>query len=167
MLVSGIDMRSRGAKAHGDAMSAQDLLETGWVSTPAAIGADGNWKAGLPLACMANFDVPGLVKVLWDRQGRLRRWSLGAREYFGWDAEDVLDRPVAALPFLGPREQRTLRRALLDVTASRSDRIKIALSHRAKDGTLLACWWSNYAMADSDRKVVLVLSYVHTAERLL
>ena len=120
-----------------------------------------------------HLDNAPIAVIEWDAAFRVRRWSRGAEELFGWSSADVLDRPLDRLPLVHPDDADDVR-ALGTRLADGSQRHSLSENRNLRrDGRELTCAWINSAQRDPTGRVVSVLSFAHdlterdTAARVL
>lgn len=99
--------------------------------------------------------------IEWDAAFRVRRWSRGAEELFGWAAGDVLGRPLDRLPLVHPDDAENVRELATRLTDGTMRHSISENRNLRRDGREVTCAWINSAQRDAAGRVVSVLSFAH------
>ena len=108
-----------------------------------------------------HLDNAPIAVVEWDAAFRVRRWSQGAEELFGWEAGDVLGRPLDRLPLVHADDARRVRELAACLTDGTQRHSVSENRNLHRDGRELTCAWVNSAQIDAAGRVVSVLSFAH------
>ena len=108
-----------------------------------------------------HLDNAPIAVIEWDAAFRVRRWSKGAETLFGWEAGEVLDRPLDRLPLVYPDDADRVRELAVRLTDG-TQRHSISENRNLRsDGREVTCAWINSAQHDAAGRVVSVLSFAH------
>ncbi|MCK6445312.1 MAG: PAS domain S-box protein [Planctomycetes bacterium] len=97
--------------------------------------------------------------ILWDADGRVRRWSQHAERVFGWTAEEALGKNATELAMIHPTDVVRVRAAAAELAAG-SRRVVLTNRNVTKQGTTIECVWHNSALNDETGKIVSTMSLV-------
>lgn len=101
-----------------------------------------------------------LANIEWDSEFRVRAWSRQAEIIFGWQASDVVGKPVSELAISYP-EDATKVKAVIERLTDGTETGNVSLSRNCRnDGTVIWCEWYNSVERDEDGNTLSILSLV-------
>jgi PAS domain S-box-containing protein len=114
----------------------------------------------------ALYNTAPLAFILWDREGRITEWNRRAEQMFGWQAGEVIGKPVHRL-LLSAERHPAFSDAVRGAMHGTGDGT-FAGPAIGKDGRCLECNWYNVALRTQNGKLIGILSLVLdvTDERL-
>jgi PAS domain S-box-containing protein len=97
--------------------------------------------------------------VEWDDELRLIHWNPAAARLFGYDLEEVRNKPIAF--FADPDGGEIAATALDSFLREREKTITQTFRHRARRGNLLTCEWQNTPIIDEEGRPLGVTSFIY------
>ena len=97
--------------------------------------------------------------VEWDDEFRLIHWNPAAARLFGYDWEEVRNKPISF--FADPDGGEVAASALDSFLREREKTIPQSFRHRTRRGNLLTCEWQNTPLIDEDGRPLGVTSFIY------
>ena len=99
-----------------------------------------------------------LAFILWDRQGLISEWNNRAEALFGWQAQEVVGKPIHRL--LLPESERGRFRDAIDALTHHQGNGTFSGNCVNKVGRSLRCRWHNVALRTSQGTLIGLLSLI-------
>jgi len=110
---------------------------------------------------LGRLDNAPIAVIEWDAAFRVRRWTRGAESLFGWQASEVLGRPLDRLPLVHPDDVDRVRELATRLTDGTEEHSISENRNLRRDGREVTCVWINSSLRDAAGRVVSVLSFAH------
>ncbi|MEC4983764.1 MAG: PAS domain S-box protein [Oscillatoria sp. PMC 1068.18] len=109
-----------------------------------------------------NFHVENspLAVVEWDKNFRVKRWSKRAKEIFGWEAEETLDKYPTDWEIIVPEDVEKVAQIMSDLIKGNQPHNLCRNRNYTKDGKIIFCEWYNSALLDESGDLVSIFSLV-------
>jgi PAS domain S-box-containing protein len=101
-----------------------------------------------------------LAVIEFNAQLRISFWSEQAERVFGWEASEVLGRPMFDVPWVAKESQPEVERVALGLRTGQTVRSVSTNRNVRKDGKLIWCEWYNSSLTDAAGKMHSIQSLV-------
>lgn len=101
-----------------------------------------------------------LAVVEFDAEFRVRAWSEGAQRVFGWEAPEVLGRPMWELPWICDEDRGKVEQVAAGLMSGQMTRGVSPNRNVRKDGQVIWCEWYNSSLTDVSGKMQSIQSLV-------
>ncbi len=134
------------------------LLNTAWETTQRKQAEEALHQAHQRL--QFHLQNTPLAIVEFDADLRVAAWSDGARRIFGWDAAEVIGRPMWDIPWIFEEDRPKIQTISTGLVAGQTPRSVSPNRNLTKDGRVIWCEWYNSTLTDASRKMQSIQSLV-------
>ncbi|HEY9650466.1 MAG TPA: PAS domain S-box protein, partial [Coleofasciculaceae cyanobacterium] len=109
-----------------------------------------------------NFHVENtpMAVIEWDREFQVTRWGGAAEEIFGWQAEEVIGKPLADLRMVVEEDIEKVTQVSRRLMSGEEPYVFSSNCNYTKHGDIVHCEWYNSSLRDQSSRMVSVLSLV-------
>jgi PAS domain S-box-containing protein len=101
-----------------------------------------------------------LAVIEFDADLRVSAWSDEARRVFGWEASEVLGRPMFDIPWIIDEDRPGIERVAAGMCSGQTRRSVSPNRNVRKDGKVIWCEWYNSSLTDGSGKMQSIQSLV-------
>jgi diguanylate cyclase (GGDEF)-like protein/PAS domain S-box-containing protein len=106
----------------------------------------------------AHFDNTPLAVIEWDTELRVVRWSGQAEAVFGWNAAEILGRPLHGWRHVYEDDERAVSEMIRSLMEGRERHATLRHRNYRKDGSVIWVEWHNSALRDESGRAISILS---------
>lgn len=144
--------------SEGDVALMERIAEQTWLAVERSQAEEALRQALQKL----NFHVENtpMAVVEWDQDFRVIRWSAGAERILGWQADEVLGRSLAEIPFVLEEDADSVAEICQRLVRGEEPHVFSYNRNYTNDGRIVHCEWYNSSLRDESGQMLSVLSLV-------